>query len=210
MGTPLQIIFNKFLNLIDDIELSLLNEQDINEMLVEYLENATVEFHECSKDLSMVKPTYERYVLEDVFLGSSFTMPVKLDDNTFMYFSSSEGTLDSEDYEINKNEDIEDIEVIFNKDIGEDVEVLVIKDGYINSELSLDEIYILSLCMVISWLSPKILREENLKQTTTDRDFKKLSNANMLNRLICLSKMARNELHRYRQTYSYKNFKGYD
>lgn len=210
MGTPLQIIFNKFLNLIDDIELSLLNEQDINEMLVEYLENATVEFHECSKDLSMVKPTYERYVLEDVFLGSSFTMPVKLDDNTFMYFSSSEGTLDSEDYEINKNEDIEDIEVIFNKDIGEDVEVLVIKDGYINSELSLDEIYILSLCMVISWLSPKILREENLKQTTTDRDFKQLSNANMLNRLIGLSKMARNDLQRYRQTYSYKNFKGYD
>ena len=210
MGTPLQIIFNKFLNLIDDIELSLLNEQDINEMLVEYLENATVEFHECSKDLSMVKPTYERYVLEDVFLGSSFTMPVKLDDNTFMYFSSSEGTLDSEDYEINKNEDIEDIEVIFNKDIGEEVEVLVIKDGYINSELSLDEIYILSLCMVISWLSPKILREENLKQTTTDRDFKQLSNANMLNRLIGLSKMARNDLQRYRQTYSYKNFKGYD
>ena len=210
MGTPLQIIFNKFLNLIDDIELSLLNEQDINEMLVEYLENATVEFHECSKDLSMVKPTYERYVLEDVFLGSSFIMPIKLDDNTFMYFSSSEGTLDSEDYEINKNEDIEDIEVIFNKDIGEDVEVLVIKDGYINSELSLDEIYILSLCMVISWLSPKILREENLKQTTTDRDFKQLSNANMLNRLIGLSKMARNDLQRYRQTYSYKNFKGYD
>ena len=210
MGTPLQIIFNKFLNLIDDIELSLLNEQDINEMLVEYLENATVEFHECSKDLSMVKPTYERYVLEDVFLGSSFTMPVKLDDNTFMYFSSSEGTLDSEDYEINKNEDIEDIEVIFNKDIGEDVEVLVIKDGYINSELSLDEIYILSLCMVISWLSPKILREENLKQTTTDRDFKQLSNANMLNRLIGLSKIARNDLQTYRQTYSYKNFKGYD
>ena len=33
MGTPLQIIFNKFLNLIDDIELSLLSEQDINEML---------------------------------------------------------------------------------------------------------------------------------------------------------------------------------
>lgn len=210
MGTPLQIIFNKFLNLIDDIELSLLNEQDINEMLVEYLENATVEFHECSKDLSMVKPTYERYVLEDVFLGSSFTMPVKLDDNTFMYFSSSEGTLDSKDYEINKNEDTEDIEVIFNEDIGEDVEVLVIKDGYINSELSLDEIYILSLCMVISWLSPKILREENLKQTTTDRDFKQLSNANMLNRLIGLSKMARNDLQRYRQTYSYKNFKGYD
>ena len=210
MGTPLQIIFNKFLNLIDDIELSLLNEQDINEMLVEYLENATVEFHECSKDLSMVKPTYERYVLEDLILGSSFTMPVKLDDNTFMYFSSSEGTLDSKDYEINKNEDIEDIEVIFNEDIGEDVEVLVIKDGYINSELSLDEIYILSLCMVISWLSPKILREENLKQTTTDRDFKQLSNANMLNRLIGLSKMARNDLQRYRQTYSYKNFKGYD
>ena len=64
--------------------------------------------------------------------------------------------------------------------------------------------------MVISWLSPKILREENLKQTTTDRDFKQLSNANMLNRLIGLSKMARNDLQRYRQNYSYKDFKGYD
>lgn len=210
MGTPLQIIFNKFLNLIDDIELSLLSEQDINEMLVEYLENATVEFHECSKDLTMVKPTYEKYNLENVNLDSTFSIPTTLDNNSFIYLRGSEGTLESTDYNIKTNTEEEGLEITFNMGIEDNIEVLIIRDGYIVSDLSLDEVYILSLCMVISWLSPKILREENLKQTTTDRDFKQLSNANMLNRLIGLSKMARNDLQRYRQNYSYKDFKGYD
>ena len=210
MGTPLQIIFNKFLNLIDDIELSLLSEQDINEMLVEYLENATVEFYECSKDLTMVKPTYENYKLENVRLGSTFSIPTTLDNNSFIYLKGSEGTLESTDYNIKTNTEEEGLEITFNMGMEDNIEVLIIRDGYIVSDLSLDEVYILSLCMVLSWLSPKILREENLKQTTTDRDFKQLSNANMLNRLMGLSKMARNDLQRYRQNYSYKDFKGYD
>ena len=184
MGTPLQIIFNKFLNLIDDIELSLLSEQDINEMLVEYLEN--------------------------VNLGSTFSIPTTLDNNSFIYLRGSEGTLESTDYNIKTNTEEEGLEITFNMDMEDNIEVLIIRDGYIVSDLTLDEVYILSLCMVLSWLSPKILREENLKQTTTDRDFKQLSNANMLNRLMGLSKMARNDLQRYRQNYSYKDFKGYD
>ena len=48
------------------------------------------------------------------------------------------------------------------------------------------------------------------KLTNTVGIFKQLSNANMLNRLMGLSKTARNDLQRYRQNYSYKDFKGYD
>lgn len=210
MGTPLQIIFNKFLNLIDDIEMSLLKEEDINEMLVEYLENATVEFYECKKDLTITKPTYEKYFLENVTYGKTFSIPTTLDERSMIYLRDSEGTIDSTDYSIEFNLDLTGIEISFNRDFEEDIDVLIIRDGYVESELSLDEVYILSLCMILSWINPKILREENLKQTTTDRDFKQLSNANMLNRLMGLLKMARTDLQRYRQNYSYKDFKGYD
>lgn len=209
MATPLQVIFNKFLNLVDDIELSLLKEEDINEMLVEYLENATVEFYECTKDLTIVKPTYERYFLESSLQGDTYSIPTTLDEGSMIYLRNSEGTIDSTDYNIEFNEDLTGIEVTFNTPLEEDIDVLIIRDGHIVSDLTLDEVYILALCMILSWLNPKIMREENLKQTTTDRDYKQLSNANMLNRLIGLSKMTRNDLQRYRQNYSYKDFQGY-
>ncbi|MGL5348273.1 MAG: hypothetical protein ACRDA3_13060 [Peptostreptococcaceae bacterium] len=211
MATPLQVIFNKFLHLVDDIELSLLKEEDFNEMLVEYLENATVEFYECSKDLTIIKPTYEHYFFENNSYGQVFSIPVVLDESSSLYVRGQEGTLDPTEYTLDFSSSMTGIDItILNGDFEDDLDILIIRDGYIEADLTLDEIYILSLCMIVSWLSPKILREDNLKQTTTDRDFKQLSNANMLNRLIGLSKVTKEDLKKYRQNYSYKNFQGYD
>ena len=135
--TPVDTIFNKFLYFIDDIELSLLDDEDIEEMLYQYLENATVSFYECKKSLKIV-------------------------------------------------------------------------DGMIEGDLDLDEIYILALCMVQFWLSPKIKREENLRQMMNDRDFKQISNANMLNRLLGLNQSVKDEIKMCKQRYSFKAFKGFD
>ena len=44
--------------------------------------------------------------------------------------------------------------------------------------------------MVIHYLQPKIKREENLRQFVSDKDFSKLSNANMLMRLMNLEEKA--------------------
>ena len=49
------------------------------------------------------------------------------------------------------------------------------------SDLEEDEAQILAFGMVMHYLTPKILREENLQQMVTSSDFSKLSNANMLN-----------------------------
>ena len=135
--TPVDIIFNKFLHFIDDIELSLLEDEDIEDMLYQYLENATVSFYECRKSLKII-------------------------------------------------------------------------DNEIEGDLDLDEIYILALCMVQFWLSPKIKREENLRQMMNDRDFKQVSNANMLNRLLGLDKTVKEEIKIYKQRYAFKSFKGFD
>lgn len=136
--TPVSVIYEKFLNSIDDIELSLLENEDVEYLLLNYLENATISFFECEKSLRII-------------------------------------------------------------------------DGeYIEDDLDLDEIYILSLGMTAHWLSPKIKREENLRQMMNDRDYKQLSNASMLNRLMNLDMRTKKEIRRYKQRYAFKNFKGFD
>ena len=76
--------------------------------------------------------------------------------------------------------------------------------------LDLNEIMILAYAMVIHYLQPKIKREENLRQFLSDKDFNKLSNANMLLRLMGLEKAARKQLEIYQSKYCFKDFKGWN
>ena len=85
-----------------------------------------------------------------------------------------------------------------------------LEEGYIETDLTMEEIYILSLSMKLFWLSPKINREENLRQIMQDRDFKQLSNANMLKALLQLQDATRRELQKFKQRYAFNDFKGFD
>ena len=139
MSTSLETVFGKFLSQIDDIELSLIDDDDLEYFLLGLLENAIVEFKECKKDLT-----------------------------------------------------------------------INLEEGYIEADLTMEEIYILSLSMKLFWLSPKINREENLRQIMQDRDFKQLSNANMLKALLQLQDVTRRELQKFKQRYAFNDFKGFD
>ena len=90
------------------------------------------------------------------------------------------------------------------------VKVTVSNEGAITDDLTLEEIYILSLCMKLFWLSSKVYREENLRQMMNDRDFKQLSNANMLKVLLQLQTSTRQELQKFKQRYAMKDFQGLD
>ena len=85
-----------------------------------------------------------------------------------------------------------------------------IEECCIEADLTMEEIYILSLSMKLFWLSPKIHREENLRQIMQDRDFKQLSNANMLKALLQLQDVTRRELQKFKQRYAFNDFKGFD
>ena len=76
------------------------------------------------------------------------------------------------------------------------------------SDLEEDEILILAFGMVIHYLTPKILREENLQQMVTSSDFSKLSNANMLDKLLKLRVQVRNDYQMYLHKYELKGFEG--
>ena len=139
MGTHIQEIYRKFLGMIEDEEWLLVDDDIIEDLMLNYLENATVEFHQCKKDLT-------------------------IDYNSMCFIE----------------------------------------------ELSMNEIMVLAWGMVIHYLQPKIKREENLRQFVSDKDFNKLSNANMLMRLMNLEEKARKQLDTYQSRYRFKEFTGWN
>ena len=138
MGTSIQEIYRKFLGMIEDEEWLLVEDELIEHLMLNYLENATVEFNQCKKDLTI--------------------------DYDNMCFTE---------------------------------------------ELDMNEVLILAWGMVIHYLQPKIKREENLRQFISDKDFSKLSNANMLMRLMRLEEKARKQLETYQGKYRFKEFSGW-
>ena len=78
------------------------------------------------------------------------------------------------------------------------------------SDLDEDEAQILAFGMVMHYLTPKILREENLQQMVTSSDFSKLSNANMLDKLLKLRIQIRSDYQMYLHKYELKRFEGFN
>ena len=78
------------------------------------------------------------------------------------------------------------------------------------SDLDEDEAQILAFGMVMHYLTPKILREENLQQMVTSSDFSKLSNANMLDKLLKLRVQIRKDYQMYLHKYELKEFEGFN
>lgn len=208
MATQLDVIFNKFLSQIDDIELGLLEDNDLENLLIDYLENATVEFRECKKDLTINRPFKRTYT----FNGErSFSINTLLDQNTKITVRDDTRRLkENIDYSINYNKSLFELDIKTISTPKGRVEIEISSEGSIEADLTLEEIYILALSMRLFWLSPKIHREENLRQMMNDRDYSQLSNANMLKALLQLQTATRQELQKFKQRYAMRDFQGLD
>ncbi|MCC0645464.1 hypothetical protein KGF41_14460 [Clostridioides sp. ZZV14-6150] len=208
MATPVKDIYKQFLSLINDEEMLLLEEEIIEEMMYSYLQKATFDFYECRKDLSIIGQE-----------ESCITIPInqleyvvnQINKNYDIYLI---GKSTNKEYEINKDYTIEfreeDCIITFETETEEEILFKSKYLGEIISDLQLDEIIILAYGMMIWWLQPKILREENLKQMLTDSDYNTKSGANMLAKLCSLEIQIREQLAKYKTRYSYKGFKGWD
>jgi hypothetical protein len=55
VATSFNLIYKKFLSLIDDYELGLVNDDELNEVLFEFLDQArSLHFPQCKKDLELI------------------------------------------------------------------------------------------------------------------------------------------------------------
>ena len=60
-----------------------------------------------------------------------------------------------------------------------------------NEDLTSEEQWIIATGMVMSWLEPKIKREDLLRASITDRDYKESNHANQLDKLMDLEESTR-------------------
>lgn len=134
MATPFESIYSKFLLSVTDKSLSKFTNDELEEILYEYLDtSANVYFKQCKKNL----------------------------------------------------QDIDKVLKVFNKD------------------LTSEEIYILSLGMVLNWIQPKILHENKMRQSLGDRDYKLSSNWQTLNTLMSIEEKTEKKLKNAIQSYIY-------
>ena len=209
MGTPISAVFKKFLSQIDDKEWLLVEDEVIEDLMLDYLENATVDFMQCRKDLSFTPP--EKGELKYHMDGLTSEIKINLQSGKIPTIDSIVGSLtgqeylDPHDYSYNK-----DGTISFTHPPTEDITVKWEIDGEFTENLDALEIRILAHGMVLNYLKPKILTQESLKQYVSDKDFTKLSGANMLLRLIGLEKSQIKQMDVLQGKYAFKDFKGFN
>lgn len=140
MATPFQDIYDKFLIQIDDIELALIDDDELDFLLQQYLSRAvSLEFKQCIKDLNDINIDLKQF----------------------------------------------------------------------NNDLTQEEQWIIATGMVLSWLEPKIKREELLRASISDRDYKESSHANQLEKLMNLEDITRRKMKKYIISYTHNDFDGF-
>jgi len=77
-----------------------------------------------------------------------------------------------------------------------------------NEDLTSEEEWIIATGMVLSWLEPKIKRENLLRSAISDRDYKESSHANQLGKLIELEQLTRRRLKQYVVSYTHNGSDG--
>lgn len=217
MNIPVSGLYEDFLETIESETLALKTVFLARKSLYKYLKNAITRFNTCKKNIT----------IEGNIFGDG---EINVGDNTFIinddcpiepyievyYIIEDKGIITLEnikDYEVTKIEDGK-----FSVVLKENAEHVIYVDYFLDGELIVDSDEGLTLLerriivegMVLEWLSPQINREDNLKQRVANKEFKKLSNATMLNSLVSMDKHRKEEYKNLLIQYSYRNFKGFN
>lgn len=204
MGTPLSRVYAKFLGQIDDKEWLLVEDEVIEDLLLDYLESATVDFTQCRKDLSFTPPKRSevRYKIDGQTSQIVFSP-----ESENVIINKITGVSTEKEYEYTL---LADGVISFDFPLEEDIVINYTIDGEFVEDLETVEIRILAHAMVLHYLKPKIMTQDSLKQFVSDKDFTKLSGANMLLRLIGLEKSQQKQLEVLQSKYAFKDFGGWN
>lgn len=154
----------------------------------------------------------------NILIGDDTSNDTPIDDDI------SEDNVDSDDEPVDDKDDdiddgflIEDVDPEFtinpDEEFGVDNEIdntpvisyEIDEIGYFEEELSIEECYILALAMILHQLQSNVNREEYLKRSVSDRDFKLSDNNKLLSSLLELEVTTRKKLKKYKNSYSYNN-----
>lgn len=214
MGTPLSKVYNKFLGQIDDKEFLLIDEDILEDLMLDYLDSSISDFFQCKVDLSFTPP--KRCEVSQQIQGQSSQIEFTPEEGEITSIKV-ENMITNEVYEENVHYSFvrdltldNKVKIVFLGEEDSYFKVTYTLEGYFENELRPIEIKILALGMLLAYLKPKIMTQDSLKQFVSDKDFSKLSGANMLLRLINLKKNIEKELDVLQSKYSFEDFKGWN
>lgn len=207
--TPTDNIYEIFLKDIDDEMFAFLRPEIARRQLHLYLLGAIVKFKKCKKNLEI-----KNYYCDKVSLGMGedlFKIPVeRIHRIEAIGIESGNEYKEGTDWKVKDGEKENEFVIELELPASENIEFSFYDNGYFEDDLTYEEMYILAQGMVIYWLNPKVNREENLKQMVTDSDYKKLSGANMLDKMIKLYEKSLREFRMCMIEYTYNDFAGFN
>lgn len=217
MNVPVIELYEDFLESVESETLALKTAFLARKSLLKYLKNAITRFNTCKKNINIIGNILgdgEINVGNNTFIIDK-NCPVEPNIEVY-YFLEDKGVITLEknkDYDIRQLEDNK-----YSVNLKENAIHTVYVDYFIDGELVIDSDEGLTLLerriivegMVLEWLEVQINREDNLKQRVANKEFKKLSNATMLNSLVTMDKHRKDEYKNLLIQYSYRNFKGFN
>jgi hypothetical protein len=213
LSTPNNLIFNKFLKLIDDKTIaSSLSDQDMTEILDDYRsEVSAIRFKNCKKNLSNIEiPDFysEKFIAD----GTTTTYTISKYPNspnssaikqvcTINGFDITTFAFNEETLTFTINESLQEYDEIF---CGYEFV------GQYNEDLDDQEQWIIAYGMILSWVSHILFSEKKMKDRLTTKDYNSHSPANLLEKITELKNTAKIELRDLKNDYSFDNFTGFN
>ena len=206
--TSFEKIYKPFLFSIQDSGLGYLSKEDFYEVLEEYIiKSAVLDFKECTKSLEYVGNREFKQNFNGNGLMEEFFIECDIQNDIYSTrLLRNEEVVDECFYNLSK-----DLILTLQFPIGiEDfIEIKIKEIGFFIEDLTQEEISILAEIMVLHWLRKQINREENLQASISTGDFKKTSNANLLDKLMNLAEKQEKIIANYKVKYSMSGFEGF-
>lgn len=207
MATSFNLIYEKFMEMISDSTLALLPDDDLKEILYQYLGRAkSIEFKQCKSNLSSINTP------------SSFTQSFNGDGvQTDFVISTPPITNSIEIVKVNGvnvtnyTYDVDTRTFHFTNPPATGTNNVVLGWDFVGefiADLTDEEMWILACGMLIGWLEPKIKEEKLLRETIGSKDLKVTSHANQLKELMVLEDLTRARLKKYINSYTFNGFEG--
>lgn len=207
--TSFEAIYKPFLASIQDEGLGYLSKEEFFEALELYLvKSAVLDFKECEKELTYQLGTTYSQVINGNGLMDEFLIDHEIK-NTIYHTELIQNDCVVDDCFYNFDEKNLSLTLEYRVGIEDILEFNIKEVGYFEEELTQEEISILAEIMVLHWIRKQIMREENLQASISTSDFKKTSNANLLDKLLLLEKRQQEIVSDYKVKYSMNTFEGF-
>ena len=207
--TSFEKIYKPFLASVQDIGIGYLTKEEFYETLEGYLiKSVVLDFKECTNSLEYISNEEFTYKFRGNGFREEYFIDCDIKNTIYSTTLFQNGELIDECY---YNIDSKNLILTLEFRAGaEDTLELKLKEiGYFVEELTQEEISILAEIMVLHWLRKQINREENLQASISTSDFKKTSNANLLDKLLALAEKQEQIIDSYKVKYSMTGFDGF-